>query len=487
MFSSIYAMKMKRKYLLFVIPIAIGMGAILTACSDTYSRDEVIPAEQSDYNLTHSADFIFYSGTTLIGSTYETRANDASGNLWYQNWERPTNVTDAERQRVVEAFSQKREGEINTVSVTWNNFWVQQVYKGEQTYTDGYGQNIGLGSDHMDMLSVFNNLKTTVISWWPYEEKTEEYDGQYEHIWNFNNGNNTTTYTDDVTHQEYIGTMLVKNVGTDGRDEQFAYFNSTDSKYHYEYIILKIDGSYYMGFDFYAHGTDVNPYNKNQDVERDWVFNDWIVKVSPAQKIGEEAVETDLHETPSGPVCPEDPGLRKGEVEVNLSINGERDENDFVLTKLSIHLRDTVDVEIFIPVTPAYYCDADDMEIVLSRYEDIEMVSPQPNRTEYNVNGHTVVATVSYETTGIKVKTEGLVPEVLKFLRNSYADGLTIEIWNYYNEYTLEQGRAELKKLLDQSTISFSTKPARYVNAITLIHGEPSPLDCVVTALDATP
>ena len=68
--------------------------------------------------------------------------------------------------------------------------------------------------------------------------------------------------------------------------------------------------------------------------------------------------------------------------------------------------------------------------------------------------------------------------EVLKFLRDSYADGLTIQIWNYYNTYALEKGRAELKKILDRSTITFKTKPESYVNAIV----EGNPLDCVVTA-----
>ena len=73
----------------------------------------------------------------------------------------------------------------------------------------------------------------------------------------------------------------------------FAYHNSTDSKYHNEYIIIAgadidptLAGYYYVGFDFYAHGTDKYPANKNMDVERDYVFNDWIVRISPAQFAG---------------------------------------------------------------------------------------------------------------------------------------------------------------------------------------------------------
>ena len=471
-------MNLRKSISRLAFSITIGMGLMLTACSETYSGGEVEPAGNPDFNLIQSSDFIFYSGTNRIGSTMGSRANDASGNIWYQTWQRPTNITDEERAKVAEEFGKVREGAKNSVSVTWKNFWIQQVYKGQATYKDGYGNNIGLGSDCMDMLSVFNNLKTEVISWWPYEEKTTEYEGQYEFIWNFNNGNNTAIYTDDVTHQEYYGTMLVKNVGTDGRDEQFTYYNKLDNKYHYEYIILKIDGSYYIGFDFYAHGTDVNPYNINQDVERDWVFDDWIVKVSPAQPVSGEQVDTDLHEGTTGPVSPEDPGLRKGEVEINLSMNAERDENDYIFTKLSIHIRDTVDMELFIPVTPEYYCQADDMEVVLSHKQDVELHSPTPDHIEYDIDGHVVIATVSYEATGIRIKTEGITAEALTFLRNTYADGLTIEIWNYYNEYAVAQGRTELKGMLDRSTVNFTKQPGRYVNAIV----EGNPLDCVVTA-----
>lgn len=471
---------MKKSKLSLTLSITIGMGMILTACSENYSGGDIEPSYQPDFNLIHTSDFICYSGSTLLGSTYESRAANVNGNLWYQEWERPTNITEDERTKVVEEFSKKREGAKNTISVSWRNFWVQQVYKGQTSYIDGYGQGIGLGSDHMNHLQVFNNLKTTVISWWPYEESVSEYEGMYEHINNFNSGNNTTVYTDDVTHEHFIGTTLMVTMGTDGRDEQFAYHNSTDSKYHYEYIILNIEGSYYIGFDFYAHGTDDYPANKNMDVERDWIFNDWIVKVTPAQKKGEAPTDPDLHEDsePSHSVAPIDPKLHEGEIEINLSMNAERVQDDYIFTKLSIHIRDTADVEVFIPVTPEYYCEADDMEIVLSHQQGLELHSPAPDRLEYNINGHIVVATVSYEATGIRIKTDGITPEVLTFLRNTYADGLTIEIWNYYNEYAVTLGRDGLKEMLDKSTVSFTRQPDRYVNAI--VAG--NPLDCVVTA-----
>ena len=469
-------MNMKTAY--FFSPLLMGISILMASCSN---KDNDEAAGQITFGVAQSPDFIYYSGTSLLGSTFGTRAANVNGNLWYQNWERPTNVTEEERSKVVEEFSKKREGVKNTLSVTWKNFWVQQVYKGQTAYTDGYGQNIGLGSDHMNHLLVFNNLKTEVISWWPYEEAVTEYEGTYEHINNFNNGNNTTTYTDDETHQTYQGTTLMVNMGTDGRDEQFAYHNSTDSKYHYEYIILNIDGSYYIGFDFYADGTKEYPANKNMDVERDWVFNDWIVKVVPAQKLGAEPVDPSLHEETDGPADPETLAPPTGEIEVNLSLNALRDKDDYIYTKLSIHVRDTADVEVFIPVTPEYYCQADDMDIVLSHQMGVEMHSSASDRISYDIDGRTVTATISYEAGGIRVRTEGINAQVLKYLRSNYSDGLTIEVWNYYNDYAVSRGREVLKTMLDGSTVTFTAAPGRYVNAFGRVGEARNPLDCTVT------
>ena len=69
-----------------------------------------------------------------------------------------------------------------------------------------------------------------------------------------------------------------------------------------EYIIIpgsKIDpslaGFYYVGFDFYATHPEGQESNKNMDVERNWKFNDWIVRISPAEfKAAKRIVAEDL-------------------------------------------------------------------------------------------------------------------------------------------------------------------------------------------------
>ena len=460
--------------------LALG-GLMLSACSN----DDDIAEKQNVIKPVKAPNFVLYSGSSVLGTTFtQTRGHDVNGNLWYQKWERPVNVTDEERAKVIEEFSKVRVGAKNTLQVTWNNYWVQQVYKGEAEYVDGYNQDIGAGSDHMNHLLAFNNLQVNVISWWPYEEEITTYAGDYEHINNFNNGDNQTVYTDDVTHEQFIGTTLMVNMGSDGRDEQFGYHNSTDSKDHYEYIILKIDGSYYVGFDFYATHPEGQEANKNMDVERDWVFNDWIVKISPAQILGGTPVNPNLEDDPEVDPAETDADYDVAHVEVNLSVNDKKDEGDYIATKLSIHVRDTTDVEVFIPVPAEFYCDADDMNIVLTH--EVEMAYGNTLVT-YNINGTIVTATVQFEADGIRVTTNGINADVLKYLRTTYGDGVTFEVWNYYNNTIT---REDLKPLLDQATVSFVTDPQTYVNAFATLDGTVNPWDCKVTPVStayATP
>ena len=194
-----------------------------------------------------------------------TRGHNVEGNLWYKQWERPVNVTDAEKAKVIAEFSKVRENATHTENLPWDNYWVQQVYQGENYSVDGNGT-------HVYPSGVMNQLIA-----WNYNTNS------YEHVNNFNKANNTTEYTDDETHEKFIGTTLMVNMGDGEVDDQFGYHNTSDSKYHYDYIILKIDGAYYVGFDIVGYHPVGQDANVNMDVTRDWIFNDWIVKISPAK------------------------------------------------------------------------------------------------------------------------------------------------------------------------------------------------------------
>ena len=194
-----------------------------------------------------------------------TRAHNVEGNLWYQKWERPVNVTDAEKTKVIAEFSKVRENATNTINIPWENYWVQQVHTGDRPSVDGTGTRV-YPSGVMNRLMAYNFVT-----------------GEYEHVNNFNAANNSTEYTDDVTHEKYYGTTLMVDMGTGDKLDQFAYHNTSSSDYYYSYIVLEIDGAYYVGFDIVGYHPVGQDNNANMDVDRDWIFDDWIVKISPAK------------------------------------------------------------------------------------------------------------------------------------------------------------------------------------------------------------
>ena len=220
-----------------------------------------------------------FANASLASVTATTRAHNVNGNLWYQNWQRPVNVTSNEAAKVLTAFSVKRENQTNAITINWNNYWVHQVHQSNNSYYDGYGQNTGDIHTKMNKIIAYN---------------TSGNSNYYEHVNNFNDGNNTTVYTDDETHQEYIGTTLMLNMGTSASaNNQFGYHNTIDSKDHFEYFIIagadidaSLAGYYYVGFDFCASHPAGQEANKNMDVARDWIYNDWIVRISPATPVG---------------------------------------------------------------------------------------------------------------------------------------------------------------------------------------------------------
>lgn len=201
------------------------------------------------------------------------------------------------------------------------------------------------------------------------------------------------------------------------------------------------DYGYYAGMDYKSAkaGTD-----------GDGDYSDWVVKVIPATPKVDPVDETN------------------GMAEVNLSINDEHVEGDFIATKLSIHIRALTDAEVFIPVDKSYYCVADDMDISLSHKQADVIYNTEPQHVEANVGGKTVMFTVKYEDNGIRVSTEGIEKSVIDCCAEEYADGITFEVWNYFKGIN----RETLKTMLDRSTIKFlNHNPVVYVNAIAKLNG----------------
>lgn len=161
------------------------------------------------------------------------------------------------------------------------------------------------------------------------------------------------------------------------------------------------------------------------------------------------------------------------EVEINLSLDDKN--NRYLESHLSLHVRHATDVEVFIPVPAKYYCEADDMNIVLDKAE--AFVHGGPYTTEYNIGGNMVYLNVEFKEGGIRVYTDGVNQSVIDYCREHYNDGVTFEVWNYFNDpekvgdlpITME----ELKTYMDHATVRFLDEiPDTYVNAFGRENGK---------------
>lgn len=188
------------------------------------------------------------------GKLTSNRAVWANGNEWGIYVDVPQPLTDAQKQVVTEWF-QSHENPTG-VAVNWSDFFVQQVYKGE------WGSNMnylycGSATDHT------NNFNAGDA-------------GEYGNVCY---GLNSSDINDRIYGSDKIEFMV--NSST----EYFGFHNSFDSNFYTDnYVIIPGDiidssvaGMFFVGFDFEAHGEDAN----TQQVERDYFFDNWIVKITP--------------------------------------------------------------------------------------------------------------------------------------------------------------------------------------------------------------
>lgn len=199
----------------------------------------------------------------VVNSSSSMRAAYPNGNLWEdEGYVVPADITAEERAKVLKVFNEVGAEEYESL-IDWDCFFVQQVYKGVAEYTAGNGAKV-VGSEHMDFLCTETNKKEEVICWWPKETEIKIVAPYADHIFDFNNSNS----------EDYGGRMLMVNSNTN----RFGFQSSEDSQIHYYFRMEEIDGNYYVGLDFAAEGQ-----NPNQQVPRDYIYNDWIVKVVPGK------------------------------------------------------------------------------------------------------------------------------------------------------------------------------------------------------------
>lgn len=223
----------------------------------------------------------------------------------------------------------------------------------------------------------------------------------------------------------------------------------------------------------------------------DWIdfdFQDMLFICTKELDIVEGSEIMPDEDADPAPVVPEedpaDPEIvgGNGSVEINLALNAEHEQGDWLESHLSIHVRDTTDVTVFLPVSAEYYCPADDMYIVKTHDEGAYTYNETTETVTMEINGNTVTLNVTFAEDGITIQTQGVNADVLKYLREVYHDGLTFEIYNYYNESLT---RNALQNILNNSTVSFDTAPKIFVNAFGKQDDVVDPLACTVKPADA--
>lgn len=246
-------------------------------------------------------------------------------------------------------------------------------------------------------------------------------------------------------------------------------------------ITFELDGHTYLGLEDWAD-FDFQDLVFSADTSIPTVDDDdHLPDLDPEPGPGlPENPGIDRPETPETPDTPDTPGNPgdivtsvDDEVEINLALDDKGGR--YLESHLSMHVRSATDVEVFIPVPAKYYCDADDMNIVIDKAENF--VHGGPYVTELNVGGNMVYFTVEFKDGGIRIFTDGINEDVIDFCRNNYNDGITFEVWNYFNDpekvgdfpITME----ELKVYMDRATVKFLDKiPGAYINAFGKENGK---------------
>ncbi len=359
------------------------------------------------------------------------------------------------------------------------NYLAQHPNEGSTTFShyNYYIQNVGGAYASYTTAPDMNNATQSVTGSNQMDDlKVKDQNGEWIHFLDYN--------------ANYGPVALVLNTQITGARYHDSWgSNNWENKYRFYEIEYNGQKNLYLCFD-YATKKDGNI----PECCTDGVYNDWVVKVIPAcddEDNGGGTVTPDPDPDPDptpdptpdpdpDPVKPDQPVVvnNNGMVEVNLTAQDHKDEE---CSKLSVHVRDTCNFKVFIPVPATAYCEADDMYIVEKHYDKMSY-NEQTNVMERVIDGQKVTLTVTYVAEGIYIESQGINAKVLQYCRNTYGDGITFEVWNYFNIEKLT--RAQLIEKLNLSTIEFTdNQPKKYENTKVddNVDANGNKLDCTVT------
>ena len=282
-------MRMK-KYLITAIMAVAVSGALVSCHDDEITGSTVEQKIQAFEDIFTQAfgkpapnhTFGFGDPIVLEGVT---RSVDVNGNMWESRPE----VT-AEEAAAVYAWVNKPKNQIPPESyyeespVNMKNFFVTQVWGSNENKTDincnytdydGGAVHGGTQMNHLQISKSADRLGTSGVlsmnATWD-NPGGDAINSDWDHANNFNAGQN----------RDWDGNTMFVNWGT----QNFAYHNSTDSRYHDKWIIIdgayitdskgvNHAGKYYVCFDFIARNPDAytnfqDPGGQNYEVPGAW-------------------------------------------------------------------------------------------------------------------------------------------------------------------------------------------------------------------------
>lgn len=261
-----------KKYLMTGVA-ALAFAATFTSCSKTDLYEGPEQPKTDKEKLTASFEKVI-GGTICptndwgFGSKAATRGVNANGNEWGLYVEVPQPLTQAQIDKVTTWFTNTQDPK--GVAVNWSDFFVQQVSSTNRGPNMNY-LYCGSETDHTNNFNAGNAGTYGNVCYGLQPGATDQ---------------NQRIYGPDKIE-------FMVNSST----EYFGFHNSFDSNFYIDnYVIIPGDvidadypeapsvaGMYFVGFDFEAHGQSAN-----QIVERDYYFNDWIVKITPGLYKGDQ-------------------------------------------------------------------------------------------------------------------------------------------------------------------------------------------------------
>lgn len=428
---------------------AFVLTATIASCSSSDDLNNITPPNEGVTSIAANdlSDINIYANNSLLSSSL-------------QKMETVQHFVYAKVQDKEGVTGDQLELQLKGIDPLYYSSWAnrpQKTDRGEYVSTDEYNYVMKYLQEHPNSGFTNADIDTYYIQYvgggnHKYDAGKDQNNTQ-QYVWNGSNQMDYiqfgTTHINDYNAnygpRAFVNGLPLKSNTPSYHDSWGTVNNQKYNHYQYYYITYNGQKNLYLGFDYTTEKSS------GEKVEGDGVYDDYVIKIVPASADNSKPdVTPDPEPTPDPTPTPDpdptptptpdtDPTVAvKPNVEIDLSVKHDNDNYARNETKLSIHVRDTVDVEVFIPVEKQYYCEKDDMYIVERHKEGYWVYNGDKENTEtffMNIAGDEITLTITYEENGIRVKTKGINKNSLIYCRDKFDDGITFEVSNYFTGF----------------------------------------------------